>query len=371
LITRASASANDHEFLLPDLGEGIEEAEILEWHVTVGSDVKEGDPFVDVETDKASVQIPAPATGRVRSIGAEKGATIKTGTLLAIVSRDQTLASFTNSEAPLHLFAESCTPVTPATHTKKSECSQVAGIVPFLDSRPLPDFEQWGPVIREPILSVRKQIVRRTVTAAQMIPHAAAMDELDITALEEKRRQTNLTLARKGEQALTLLPYLIQKTAEVLRGQRALNASLDPSTEEIIYKKYYNIRITVATEHGLVAPVVCAADGKSVEAIGAEMRELVQRAKDGTLSAEAMQRGTFTVSSLGARGALWAIPTIYYPESAILAVGRPHDKPVVYRGHIAIRKILPVTLAFDHRVADGTHAADFLCELAHALDCDS
>jgi pyruvate dehydrogenase E2 component (dihydrolipoamide acetyltransferase) len=205
------------------------------------------------------------------------------------------------------------------------------------------------------------------VTSMVLVPHVAHMDDADVTLLEEFRKQEQSRREGKPGGRLSILPFVVKAITAGLRAAPSFNASLDPFKEEIAYKKYYNIGIAVDTGHGLIVPVVKETDRKSVMQISADIEDLAGRAREGKLEVSELRGGTFTITNVGPIGGTALIPTINYPEVAILGMGRVQEKPVVRDGEIVIRKILPLTLAFDHRVADGADAARFVTELARQL----
>ena len=246
--------------------------------------------------------------------------------------------------------------------------AHAASAIPFLDIEPLPDFAQWGPVEREALRSIRRRVAHKMTTSKILVPHVAHMDEADVTLLEEFRQRENGRRS-SGEPGghLTLLAFVIKAVTAGLRGTPAFNASLDPFREEIIYKRYYHIGIAADTGKGLVVPVIRDTDRKSILQIARDIEGLVQRARDGTLSVDEMRGGTFTITNVGPLGGTALIPAINYPEVAILGMGRVQEKPVVRSGEIVIRKMLPLTLAFDHRITDGADAARFVTEMVRQL----
>ncbi|MBU0755107.1 MAG: 2-oxo acid dehydrogenase subunit E2 [Planctomycetes bacterium] len=252
--------------------------------------------------------------------------------------------------------------------TPESEfAAHAATAIPFLDIEPLPDFEQWGRVEKEELRSIRRKVARKMVTSMTLVPHVAHMDEADVTLLEEFRVMQKEK--RRGESGgrLTLLSFVIKAVTSGLKAAPAFNASLDPFKEEIIYKKYYNLGIAVDTGRGLVVPVVKDTDRKSIMQISADIEDMAARAREGKLEVSELKGGTFTVTNVGPLGGTALIPAINYPEVAILGMGRVQEKPVVRDGQIVIRKMLPLTLAFDHRIADGADAARFVTELVRHL----
>jgi len=239
--------------------------------------------------------------------------------------------------------------------------------IPFLDIEPLPDFSRWGPVETEPLRSIRRRVAVKMTTSMILVPHVAHMDEADVTELEEFRSRVRDENLERGGGRLTLLSFVIRAVTAGLKAAPAFNASLDPFAGLIVYKKYYNIGFAADTGRGLVVPVIKDADQKSVNEISRELAEKAAAARAGKLPLEDMQGGTFTITNVGPLGGTALIPTINYPEVAILGMGRVQEKPVVRDGEIVIRKMLPLTLAFDHRIADGADAARFVGELVRWL----
>lgn len=422
------------EFKLPDLGEGIHEGEILKWHVEPGAVVKEDEPLVDMETDKAAVTIPTPRSGRVVSINGKVGARISVGTVLAVIEESGTAAlaspgpaahpavpaEVEKAEAPSPPSTPARLPVPAAPSTRRlarelgvdinlvpgsgpggrvvpedvqrfaagrqtatseppthaavltpSELSRVieppASSIPFLEIEPLPDFAQQGPVEREPVRSIRRKVARKMTTSMILVPHVAHMDEVDVTPLDEFRRSWRERHTGEPGSRLSLLPFVVKAVAATLKEYPSFNASLDPFREEIIYKKFYHVGIAVDSGHGLLVPVIRDADQKSILAIAREIEDLAARARTGKIDVPEMRGGTFTITNVGPLGGTALIPTINYPEVAILGMAKAAPKPVVLNGAIVPRTILPLTLVYDHRVADGAEAARFVSKLVERL----
>jgi pyruvate dehydrogenase E2 component (dihydrolipoamide acetyltransferase) len=239
--------------------------------------------------------------------------------------------------------------------------------IPFLELEPLPDFSQWGPIEREGLRSIRRRVALKLTTSKILVPHVAHMDEADVTLLEEFRRREKQRRDGQPGGRLTLLAFVIKAVTAGLRAAPAFNASLDPFREEIVYKRYYHIGFAADTGKGLVVPVVKDTDRKSILEISRSIEELATRARDGNLAVDDMRGGTFTITNIGPLGGTALIPAINYPEVAILGMGRVQEKPVVREGQIVVRKMLPLTLAFDHRIADGADAARFVTEMVRQL----
>jgi len=245
--------------------------------------------------------------------------------------------------------------------------AHAAATIPFLEVEALPDFSGDGPVEIEQLRSIRRKVARKMVTSMTLVPHVAHMDEADVTDLDAFRRRERERREGGAGANLTLLSFVMKAVTAGLKEAPAFNASLDPFREEIIYKKYYNIGFAADTGRGLVVPVVRNAENKSIVQLADDVYDMATKARAGQLGAEYMRGGTFTITNIGPLGGTALMPTINYPEVAILAMGKVQKKPVVRDGEIVIRKMLPLTFAFDHRIADGADAARFVAELVRQL----
>jgi pyruvate dehydrogenase E2 component (dihydrolipoyllysine-residue acetyltransferase) len=438
------------QFKLPDLGEGIHEGEILEWHAAAGDMIEEDAPLVDVETDKAAVTIPSPRGGKILSQTGKVGDTVNVGQIIVTIEDGGVVEAIEAPAVPdevaepaapppvleivpaepvatpiaaavsapvgarpvpaapatrrlarelgidirlvpasgpagrvtpedVHAFHAGGAPATPAGPDVETEAepaaasaetefaAHAASAIPFLDIDPLPDFEQFGPVERIPLRSIRRKVAHKMVTSMILVPHVAHMDEADVTGMEEFRLEERKRREGKPGGRLTLLPFVVKAVTAGLKAAQTFNVSLDPFKQEIVQKNYYNIGIAVDTGKGLVVPVIRGTDRKSIMQISADIEDLATRARSGKLNVDDMRGGTFTITNVGPLAGTALIPTINYPEVAILGMGRVQEKPVVRDGEIVIRKILPLTLSFDHRIADGADAARFVAALADQI----
>ncbi|MFO8175169.1 MAG: dihydrolipoamide acetyltransferase family protein [Longimicrobiales bacterium] len=242
-------------------------------------------------------------------------------------------------------------------------------------SPPLPDFSHWGPVRTEPLRRVRRNVARRMTMAWMEVPHVNHHQELDITELERFRKEHGEAVEKEGGQ-LTPTVLIMKAAVVALKEHPRFNASLDVEAEKIILKDYYNLGLAVDTPEGLVVPVVRNVDGKSLVELSVEVAEMAERVRNGDATQEDVQGGTFTVTNPGPIGGDSFTPILRYPEVAILGMAAAKLKPVV-RGdledwEIVPRLMLPLVLAFDHRVNDGADAARFMNTLAETLeDMDS
>jgi pyruvate dehydrogenase E2 component (dihydrolipoamide acetyltransferase) len=236
-----------------------------------------------------------------------------------------------------------------------------------LEAPPLPRFEQWGPVERAPLSHLRRTIAERMTLSATLIPHVTHFDRADITDLEAIITR-NLEGARAKGVTLTLTSFILKAAALALRSHPHFNASLDPAAGELILKRYCHLGVAVATDRGLIVPVLRDLDQKPVLEIARELAALAQRVREGKATLDDLRGGTFTITNIGALGGTAAIPIINYPEVAILGVARARLEPVVRQGQIVPRLLLPLTLTFDHRVADGADGARFATEIVSRLE---
>ncbi len=232
---------------------------------------------------------------------------------------------------------------------------------------PLPRFEQWGPVERQPLSHLRRTIAERMTLSARLIPHVTHFDRADITELDAIIKR-NVEPARERGVTLTLTSFLLKAAALALHEHPQFNASLDPAAGELIVKGYHHLGVAVATERGLIVPVIRDVDRKSLVEIQRELAALAQRVREGKATLEDLRGGTFTITNIGALGGTGAIPIINYPEVAILGVARGREEPVVHEGRIVPRTLLPISLTFDHRVADGADGARFAAAIVRRLE---
>jgi pyruvate dehydrogenase E2 component (dihydrolipoamide acetyltransferase) len=228
------------------------------------------------------------------------------------------------------------------------------------------DFSKWGPVRREKLSPLRRTVSRRMVESWTTIPKINQFDEVDITVLLSLREK-HTSAYEKNNVRLTLTSFILFALGRVLRKHPAANASLDPAGGELILKDYCHIGIAVDTDAGLIVPTLRDADKKNLLQLSRELQDLTEKTRQRKIGLEEMQGGTFTISNQGSIGGSHFTPIIYAPQVAILGVGQGQKKPVVVDGKIAVRTMLPLCLAYDHRVLDGANAVRFLKDLLIAL----
>jgi pyruvate dehydrogenase E2 component (dihydrolipoamide acetyltransferase) len=438
-------------FALPDLGEGLTEAEIVRVLVREGDVIEEDVPLLEVETDKAQVEIPSPMSGRVEKVHVEPGQTVKVGeALISFADAGDGAGSVAprgapSAQAPAPRHAGSApapaappaaaapppptgtpsgtepVPATPATRRLARELGvnlravrgsgpggrvtdedvraaaagapagpgaeamtrpAAAGAEPGAGRLPaaarplpavgleppaLPRFEQWGPVEREPLSHLRRTIAERMTLSAALIPHVTHFDRADITELDALIRR-NLEPAQTRGVTLTLTSFLLKAAALALVAHPRFNASLDPAAGEMILKRYCHLGVAMATDRGLIVPVIRDVDRKSLLELARELAALARRVREGKATLEDLRGGTFTLTNIGALGGTGAIPIINYPEVAILGVARARQEPVVRDGQVVPRLMLPLSLTFDHRIADGADGARFASDVVRRLE---
>lgn len=234
------------------------------------------------------------------------------------------------------------------------------------EQQDLPDFSRWGETRRESMSKVRRLTAQRVSDAWHRIPHVTQFDKADVTELEDMRNRAGK--AEDNPTTISLTAILLKVVGRALRQFPRFNASVDVATEEIVYKQYINIGIAADTERGLVVPVIREVDRKSIAELSEELNDLVGRAREGSLSAEQMQGGTFSISNAGALGGGAFTPIVNWPEAAILGVGRTRAEAVPVDGQFEARQILPMGLSYDHRLIDGADGVRFLRWLVDTLE---
>jgi pyruvate dehydrogenase E2 component (dihydrolipoamide acetyltransferase) len=248
-----------------------------------------------------------------------------------------------------------------------------------VDAPPLPDFERWGPVDRQPLDGVRRKTAEQMSLAWRVVPHVTQHDQADVTDLEAFRRQNALASpspAVKGEESgvsvgepkLTVTAFAVKAAAIALRQYPQFNASLDVAGGQLVLKRYYHVGIAVDTDRGLLVPVLRDVDRTNIYELAQELAAVAERARQKKLHVDEMRGGTFTITNLGGIGGTGFSPIVNYPEVAILGLSRARLQPIVREGQIVPRLLLPLSLSYDHRVIDGADAARFTRRIAELLE---
>ena len=389
------------EFRFPDVGEGIAQGEIVRWLVAQGEIVRADQPIVEVETDKAVVEIPSPRAGTILHLPVAAGAMIQVGEILAVIGDPDSaemdaaaepeaasvvgrLDAKTLELPPEQVAAEPDTVadrrilaipsvrrlardlgvdlglVTPSGPRGRIRREDVLRAAPQRTESVQPTDTQrdaHGPVELQPLTALRRTIAKAMIEAATTAVPITTIDEVDISELLDWRSRGN---AAAADVHLTLLPFVMKAVVAALRQHPALNASLAEDQQHLILKHYYHLGIATDTPEGLIVPVVKDVDRKSLLTLATELQDLAELARTRRIPLADLRGGTFTISNYGAIGGIFATPMLHLPQVAILGVGRFLQKPVVHEGAMALRTVLPLSLTFDHRVLDGAGAQRFL-----------
>jgi pyruvate dehydrogenase E2 component (dihydrolipoamide acetyltransferase) len=399
---------NLYEFRLPDVGEGIHEAEISQWLVTEGDIVSLNQPILEIQTDKAVVEIPAPVAGLIAEIKVDPGVIAYVGDTLVLIRPARAIAQ---RETPI-VQEKTLIPATggiagpgkrilaaPAVRKLALELgvdlaqvkgSGPAGRVlpsdvrqhvakrtapdPALPARlPPPPSANWQnqePVNEsldiisvtseeEPLHGIQRRMAQRLEMAWRTIPHVTVLEEVNATNLIELRRQLKPEAEQRGVN-LTYLPFVIKAVVQALKEFPYFNASLDMDAQKIIKHREYHIGIATDTPAGLLMPVVKHADRATVTQLAATLTMLAARARERKLTLEELSGSTFSITNFGSFGTTQATPIINPPEVAILGCGVIAEKPIAVSGQLVVQPVMPLALSFDHRLLDGATAAQFM-----------
>jgi 2-oxoisovalerate dehydrogenase E2 component (dihydrolipoyl transacylase) len=409
-----------YAFRLPDIGEGVVEGEVVEWMVTIGQEVKEDDAILSVMTDKATVEIPSPADGKVISRKGEPGDIIAVGQI-CIEFEVEGKGNATEAESPAaetkveskdeikeapavvpepkeEAKTETIVPVSNAVKGERKLASPavrrraresgidlvgVAGSGPAgrithsdLDSwkeagSPVaaagPNRSQKSGTIEIPVIGLRKRIAESMTASYTTIPHFSYFEEVDVTELESLRQHLNANRAA-GMPKLTYLPFIMQALVKALKERPECNALYDDENMVVTRHEAIHLGIATQTERGLYVPVVKHVEAQDIWQTAEEMGRVTQATRDGKAGIEDLSGSTFTITSLGRMGGLGATPIINKPEVGILGVHNAKDSAVVIDGQIVIRRIMRLSSSWDHRVVDGFDGASCVQVLKGLLE---
>ena len=423
-----------YEFRFPDVGQGITEGEIVKWSVKEGDSVKEDQVLVEIETDKAVVEVPSPKTGIIlKRHTSKEGQKINVGDIIVVIGEKGekyvpgkaivtpmnvpeaekgkkkdagavvgflpgsmseidkgvfAMPAVRRLAAELKVSLSAIKGTGPGGRITENDVRKAAGMPaaattataaapvqqPQKESedpqiKVTKKYDMWGYVQRLPLKGVRKITADKMSLSASKTAAVTNFDEADVTDLATLREKAKKEFEKKGIK-LTFMPYIIK--AAVLSMKKPefniVNSSLDEANQEVIVKEYMNIGFAVATESGLVVPVVKGANAKTIITIATEIQNLAEKARSRKLDMADMMGGSFTITNLGSIGTTFFTPIINYPEAAILGIGKIVDKPVVRDGKVVIRKMMPLSFSYDHRIIDGAQAAAFVNSIISYLE---
>jgi pyruvate dehydrogenase E2 component (dihydrolipoyllysine-residue acetyltransferase) len=446
------------EFKIPELGENVATGDVTRVLVNVGDTIAHDQPVVELETDKATIEVPSSVAGVVKEIKVKKGDKVKVGAVVLTVdtpsaeepAKPEAAPSAPAPEPPAPPEASPPAPSPAPAPTPAPAATGPTRVVPMpvrsapepaaqpaapgkfegergpaapaspavrrlareigvdvnavqgtgaggritqedvkeharriLSSvgsagaaggaaiaramRPLPDFQKWGEVERQPWSNIRRSTAEHLSYAWTTIPHVTQCDKADVGALEDLRKQFKERVAKAGGN-LTVTAMLVRVLATAVRKFPQFNASIDIERGEVVFKKYVNVGVAVDTDRGLLVPVIRDADSKNIMEIAVELQRLAERAREKKLSLEEMSGGGITISNLGGIGGTYFTPIVNWPEVAILGVSRATTEPAWKDGHWEPRQMLPLSLSYDHRVIDGADAMRFLRWVVEAIE---
>ncbi len=413
------------EFVFPDVGEGITEGTVRKWLVKEGDSVEEDQVMAEVETDKAVVEMPAPVSGTVLKIYVQQDEVVNVGQVLVVIgekgedvpepgavvaaptpSGPAVETAAPASAAAMRATAPAAKPaatgvaggkvratpkvrrlakqrgvdlstVTPTgsggriTEADVNAAHQAAQATAAAPAKPAMkvklNYDFYGHIKHKPFKSLRKVIADNMVESKYTAPHATAMEEVDTTALWDLRAEMKEEAEKEGVK-LTFLPFIIMATVKGLQEHPSLNSELDEEEADIIVKEYANIGIAVDTDDGLMVPVLKRAEHKDLLQIAKEVEGLTERARSRKIDLADLKGGSFTISNYGSVGGMYGVPIINFPEAAILGIGRMRDVPRVVDGEIVVRKVMGLSVSFDHRIVDGAEVAGFINTLKRLFE---
>jgi 2-oxoglutarate dehydrogenase E2 component (dihydrolipoamide succinyltransferase) len=384
--------------VVPTIGESITSAYIAQWFKKVGEAISEGDPLLEVDSDKASLEVPSPVSGVVVELVAEEGDEVPIGSTIAYVdasaSASVVSADTAASAAPamsakgpqsgpaarqvaaekgINIDSVAGTGVRGRVLSKDVEAAASAKAVPAPPAAPVtaPPADNSARTERVAMSPLRRTIARRLVEAQQTAAMLTTFNEIDMTRVMALRKQYQERFVKKNGFKLGFMSFFVKAVIESLKAFPAVNAEIDtsnPSRPAVIYKRYYNIGVAVSTKRGLMVPVVRDADQLSFAQTESAISALAGRGRDGKLSLDDFKDGTFTISNGGVFGSLMSTPILNPPQVGILGMHTIQRRPVAVGDKIEIRPMMYVALSYDHRIIDGREAVSFLVRIKECVE---
>ncbi|MEV3031710.1 dihydrolipoamide acetyltransferase family protein [Paenibacillus larvae] len=419
------------EYKFPELGEGIHEGEIVALHMKPGDQVDDDTILMEVQNDKAVVEVPCPVVGKILEVKVKEGQVCTVGEPVAVIEAEGDIpeaeevpnasgapeaaaeqpSNAPSSELPdtkhpsvqvapsvnkedvlatpsvrklarekgvniaevpatgkngkvtredVLAFAEGGAPAAPAEQQAKAE-------KPAEAPKAAAAAGEYRPEERVPFKGIRKVIANAMVKSKHTAPHVTLMDEVDVTELVALRKKWKPYAEKKGTK-LTYLPFIVKALISACREFPVMNAMIDEESQEIVYKKYYNIGIATDTDNGLLVPVIHDAERKNLWMIADSIRDLAARGREGKLASNEMKGSTISITNIGSAGGMFFTPVINFPEVAILGTGCISEKPVVKDGEIVVAPVMALSLSFDHRIVDGATAQHFMNHIKQLLN---
>ena len=385
------------DIVVPTLGESVSEATVTKWFKKPGDAVKADEPLCELETDKVTVEVPAPAAGALKEILVKEGSNVEVGALLgrievgaagkaaapapakaaAAASAASKPAPIPNPQSPIpsksgpavqKMLAEN-PQVNPASIPASGKDGRLTkgDVIAALEGDGMGVAPAAGPrEERVKMTKLRQTIARRLKESQNTAASLTTFNEVDMTGLLALRNEYKEEFEKKHGVRLGFMGFFIKAAVNALKQIPAVNAEI--AGDEIIYKNYYDIGVAVGGPNGLVVPVIRDCDKKSLAQIEKEIADAAQKARDGTLSMDDMKGGSFTVTNGGVYGSLLATPIINPPQSGILGMHKVEERPVVVNGQIVVRSMMYIALSYDHRIIDGRESVTFLVKVKQAIE---
>lgn len=392
------------EVKLPEIGEGVTEAEVVRWLVKEGDHVRKFQPIVEVTTVKVNIEVPSPVEGRLTRILAREGEVVKVGQVIAVI--EEVAAAVAEEPRPIPRAAEVPAQPQDVVQQRAERPAQREVLASPMVRRlarelgvPIEEVKGTGPggriteddvrrhaesmrrvqveatpaVTAEaeyeevPFRGIRRAVAEHLIRAARNAVYVTVFDEADVTRLVELRESLKQVAEKRGVR-LTYLPFLVRALVLAAKEHPELNSTVDDERQVIRYHKRVNVSVAVHTQDGLVVPVLHGADSLNLFELAGRLEELVEKARKRALKLEDVRGGTIGITNYGAVEGLSGNPIPNYPETAILGTGRISLMPRVFEGQIVPRHVMPLSLTFDHRVVDGEPATRFLRTVVRYLE---
>jgi len=391
------------EIRVPTLGESVTEATVGQWYKKPGEAVSVDEPIVELETDKVTVEVPAPIAGVIADISVEEGDTVEVGALLGAISGDgAAVAAATEAKTEPEEAPKQETPAVANDDMPPSPSAAKMAKENGVDTAALNGSGKRGQVLKEDVMAaieqtakapapaapaakrapspqtdaereervrmtkLRQTIARRLKDAQATAAMLTTFNDVDMSAVMQLRKDYKELFEKKHGTKLGFMGLFVKACIQALKDVPEVNAEIDGT--DVIYKNYYHIGVAVGTQKGLVVPVVRDADTMSIADVEQAITDFGTRARDGNLGIEEMQGGTFTISNGGVYGSLMSTPILNAPQSGILGMHRIEQRPVVVNGEVVVRPMMYLALSYDHRIVDGKGAVTFLVRVKEALE---
>jgi 2-oxoglutarate dehydrogenase E2 component (dihydrolipoamide succinyltransferase) len=384
------------EIIVPSLGESVSEATVAKWFKKIGDAVAQDEPLIELETDKVTLEVNAPASGKLKDIKIGEGKTVEVGALLGLIEVGAAGAKSTPAPAAKAEAPKAAAPA-PQPAKASADVQNPPAVRKMLDEMGLnpstiPATGKDGRLTKGDVLSaasssvsapavntsagrreervkmskMRQVIAKRLKDSQNTAAILTTFNEIDMSNVIAMRNDFKDAFEKKYNMRLGFMGFFVKAACQALKEIPAVNATIEG--DEIVYKNYCDVGVAVGTDQGLVVPVVRNADQMSIMEIEAEIARLAKKARDGSLTMGDMTGGTFTVSNGGVYGSLMATPIINPPQSGILGMHKTEERPIALKGQVVIRPMMYVALSYDHRIIDGKESVTFLVRVKEAIE---